>query len=104
MNSYSLSIRHGLSPMLPRDAHGAAVAREIAFLLGTYPDVVQMALRTPDPGGVVSSVLRLSCAISSAWETAVVKGEADVERAGAGTGSVVSVCVRWTCLELRCGC
>ena len=59
------------------------VAREIAFLLGTYPDIVRTALRTHEPSGVVTYAFRLSHAISSAWETVVVKGEADVERARA---------------------
>ena len=58
-------------------------AREIAFLLGTYPDVVRTALRTHEPSGVVTFAFRLSHAISSAWETVVVKGEADIERARA---------------------
>jgi arginyl-tRNA synthetase len=58
-------------------------AREIAFLLGTYPDVVRTALRTREPSGVVTFAFRLAHAISSAWETVVVKGEADVERARA---------------------
>ena len=59
------------------------VAREIAFLLGTYPDIVRTALRTHEPSGVVTYAFRLSHAISSAWETVVVKGEADIERARA---------------------
>ena len=58
-------------------------AREIVFLLGTYPDVVRTALRTHEPSGVVTFAFRLAHAISSAWETVVVKGEADVERARA---------------------
>ncbi|THU96227.1 arginyl-tRNA synthetase [Dendrothele bispora CBS 962.96] len=58
-------------------------AREIAFLLGSYPDVVKTALRTHEPSGVVTFAFRLSHAISSAWETVVVKGEEDVEKARA---------------------
>jgi arginyl-tRNA synthetase len=58
-------------------------ARDIAFLLGTYPDVVRTALRTHEPSGVVTFAFRLAHAISSAWETVVVKGETDVERARA---------------------
>jgi arginyl-tRNA synthetase len=61
----------------------SAAAREIAFLLGTYPDVVKVALRTHEPSGVVTFAFRLSHAISSAWETVVVKGEPDVEKARA---------------------
>ena len=58
-------------------------AREIVFLLGTYPDVVKTALRTHEPSGVVTFAFRLSHAISSAWETVVVKGEEDDEKARA---------------------
>ncbi|KAF5379361.1 hypothetical protein D9757_007618 [Collybiopsis confluens] len=58
-------------------------AREIAFLLGSYPDVVKTALRTHEPSGVVTFAFRLSHAISSAWETVVVKGEEDIEKARA---------------------
>ncbi|KZT04519.1 arginyl-tRNA synthetase [Laetiporus sulphureus 93-53] len=57
--------------------------REIIFLLGSYPDVVKTALRTHEPSGVVTFAFRLSHAISSAWETVVVKGEADVAKARA---------------------
>lgn len=55
-------------------------AREITFLLGTYPDVVKTALKTHEPSGVVTFLFRLSHAISSAWETVVIKSEADVEK------------------------
>ncbi|KAI0346648.1 arginyl-tRNA synthetase [Trametopsis cervina] len=58
-------------------------ARDIAFLLGSYPDVVKTALRTHEPSGVVTFAFRLSHAISSAWETVIVKGEADREKARA---------------------
>ncbi|KAF7789715.1 hypothetical protein EIP86_000661 [Pleurotus ostreatoroseus] len=58
-------------------------ARDIAFLLGSYPDVVKTALKTHEPSGVVTFCFRLSHAISSAWETVIVKGEADVEKAKA---------------------
>ncbi|KIK50467.1 hypothetical protein GYMLUDRAFT_65260 [Collybiopsis luxurians FD-317 M1] len=58
-------------------------AREIAFLLGTYPDVVKTALKTHEPSGIVTFAFRLSHAISSAWETVVVKGEEDIEKARA---------------------
>ena len=61
----------------------APAARDIVFLLGTYPDVVKVALRTHEPSGVVTFAFRLSHAISSAWETVVVKGEPDVEKARA---------------------
>ena len=55
-------------------------AREIVFLLGSYPDVVKTALKTHEPSGIVTFAFRLSHAISSAWETVIVKGEADVEK------------------------
>ncbi|KAJ7603160.1 hypothetical protein DFH06DRAFT_1257215 [Mycena polygramma] len=58
-------------------------AREIAFLLGTYPDVVKVALKTHEPSGVVTYAFRLSHAISSAWEALVVKGEEDLDKARA---------------------
>lgn len=61
----------------------SAHARDIAFLLGGYPDVVKTALRTHEPSGVVTFAFRLSHAISSAWETLVVKGEEDLEKARA---------------------
>jgi len=58
-------------------------AREIAFLLGKYPDVVRTAMKTHEPSGVVTYAFQLSHAISSAWETVIVKGEEDEEKAGA---------------------
>ncbi|RDB21844.1 Arginine--tRNA ligase, cytoplasmic [Hypsizygus marmoreus] len=58
-------------------------AREIAFLLGSYPDVIKVALKTQEPSGVVTFAFRLSHAISSAWETVIVKGEKDLEKARA---------------------
>ncbi|KAJ3759805.1 hypothetical protein EV360DRAFT_41207 [Lentinula raphanica] len=61
----------------------SAHAREIAFLLGTYPDVVKTALKTHEPSGVVTFAFKLSHAISSAWETVIVKGEEDIEKAKA---------------------
>lgn len=60
-----------------------AHAREIAFLLGTYPDVVRVALRTHEPSGVVTFAFRLAHAISSAWDVVIVKGETDLETARA---------------------
>ncbi|KAF9045766.1 arginyl-tRNA synthetase [Hymenopellis radicata] len=58
-------------------------ARDIVFLIGTYPDVVKVALKTHEPSGVVTFAFRLAHAISSAWETVVVKGEEDIEKARA---------------------
>ncbi|KDR80441.1 hypothetical protein GALMADRAFT_242884 [Galerina marginata CBS 339.88] len=60
-----------------------AHARDIAFLLGTYPDVVKVAVKTHEPSGVVTFAFRLAHAISSAWDTVVVKGEEDLEKARA---------------------
>ncbi|CAK5268593.1 unnamed protein product [Mycena citricolor] len=61
----------------------SAHAREIVFLLGTFPDVVKVALKTHEPSGVVTFAFRLAHVISSAWETVVVKGEPDLEVARA---------------------
>ncbi|CCL99216.1 uncharacterized protein FIBRA_01231 [Fibroporia radiculosa] len=71
-----------LLPLPPRAALDTALltepaAREIVLLLGSYPDVVATALRTHEPSGVVTFAFRLAHAISSAWETVVVKGAPD---------------------------
>ncbi|KAF9226346.1 arginyl-tRNA synthetase [Gyrodon lividus] len=58
-------------------------ARDITLLLGSYPDIVKTALKTHEPSGVVTFAFRLAHAISSAWETLVVKGEQDLEKARA---------------------
>ncbi|KDR74214.1 hypothetical protein GALMADRAFT_571046 [Galerina marginata CBS 339.88] len=58
-------------------------ARQIAFLLGTYPDIVKIALKTHEPSGVVTYAFKLAHAISSAWDSVVVRGEEDGERARA---------------------
>ena len=58
-------------------------AREIVFLLGSYPDVVKTALKTHEPSGIVTFAFRLSHAISSAWETVSVNGEQDKYKAKA---------------------
>ncbi|KDQ54337.1 hypothetical protein JAAARDRAFT_38498 [Jaapia argillacea MUCL 33604] len=58
-------------------------AREIVFLLGTYPDVVKTALKTHEPSGVVTFAFKLAHAISSAWDVVLVKGEEDEEKAKA---------------------
>ncbi|KZS96430.1 arginyl-tRNA synthetase [Sistotremastrum niveocremeum HHB9708] len=52
-------------------------AREIAILLGSYPDVVKTALKTHEPSGVVTFAMRLSHAISGAWDVLGVKSEVD---------------------------
>jgi len=58
-------------------------AREIAFLLGSYPDVVKTALKNHEPSTVVTFCFKLSHAISSAWDVVIVKGEADKAKAQA---------------------
>ncbi|KAF8443761.1 hypothetical protein L210DRAFT_3611234 [Boletus edulis BED1] len=58
-------------------------ARDIAILLGSYLDVVKTALKTHEPSGVVTFAFRRAHAISSAWETLVVKGENDLDKARA---------------------
>jgi arginyl-tRNA synthetase len=58
-------------------------ARDIVFLLGTYPDVIKVALKTQEASGIVTFAFKLSHAISSAWETVIVKGEEDIEKARA---------------------
>ena len=58
-------------------------AREITFLLGTYPDVVKAAMKTQEPSNVVTFAFRLAHAIASAWDVVIVKGEANVEKARA---------------------
>ena len=58
-------------------------AREIAFLLGSYPDVVKTALKNNEPSTIVTFCFKLSHAISSAWDVVIVKGEADKAKAQA---------------------
>ncbi|KXN83084.1 Arginine--tRNA ligase, cytoplasmic [Leucoagaricus sp. SymC.cos] len=60
-----------------------AQAKEIVFLLGSYPDVVLTALKTHEPSGVVTFLFRLAHAISSAWDVVIVMGEQDLEKARA---------------------
>ena len=55
-------------------------AREIAFLLGTYPDVLDVALKTHEPSKVVTFTFKLAHAISKAWATVIVKGEDNLEK------------------------
>ena len=49
-------------------------AREIAFLLGTYPDVLDVALKAHEPSGVVTFAFKLAHAISAALQSIIVKG------------------------------
>lgn len=50
-------------------------AREIILLLACYPDVVKTALKNLEPSTIVTFCFRLTHAISSAWETIIVKGQ-----------------------------
>ncbi|CAE6462815.1 unnamed protein product [Rhizoctonia solani] len=52
-------------------------AREMVFLLASYPDVVRVACEKNEPSGVVTFAMRLSHAISSAWDQLPVKGLAE---------------------------
>jgi len=58
-------------------------AREIAFLLGTYPDVVKAALKTHEPSTVVTFAFRLAHSLARAWDIVLIKGEGDLEGAQA---------------------
>jgi arginyl-tRNA synthetase len=58
-------------------------ARDLVFLLGTYPDVIAATYKTREPSAIVTYAMRVSHAIASAWEVVVVKGEQDVEKARA---------------------
>lgn len=55
-------------------------AHEMTLLLGSYPDVIQTALKTHEPSGLVTFAMRLSHLISAAWESLGVKSEADAGR------------------------
>ncbi|KLO07650.1 arginyl-tRNA synthetase [Schizopora paradoxa] len=50
-------------------------AREIVYLLATYPDTVKTALRNQEPSTIVSYCFKLSHLISSAWEILIVMGQ-----------------------------
>lgn len=58
-------------------------AREIAFWLATYPDVVRTAQERHEPSGVVTFCMKLAHMIASAWEVLLVKGEPNEEKARA---------------------
>ncbi|CAE6411455.1 unnamed protein product [Rhizoctonia solani] len=49
-------------------------AREMVFILASYPDVVRVACEKNEPSGVVTFAMKLSHAISSAWDPLPVKG------------------------------
>ncbi|GAA6016879.1 hypothetical protein JCM10207_007835 [Rhodosporidiobolus poonsookiae] len=50
-------------------------AREIVLLLAQYPDVVKAALKNLEPATICTFAFRLCHAISSAWESLIVKGQ-----------------------------
>lgn len=55
---------------------------------------MRTALRTHEPSGFVTFAFRFAHAMSSAWETVVVKGETDVEGAGAQMPVWLYLCAR----------
>ncbi|KAJ7025947.1 arginyl-tRNA synthetase [Mycena alexandri] len=50
-------------------------AREIAYVLACYPEVVRMAFKVSEPSTIVSYCFKLSHVISSALENLIVKGQ-----------------------------
>ena len=58
-------------------------ARDIVMLLGSYPDVIKTTLKNGEPSTVVTFLFKLAHAISSAWETVIIKGEQDTDKARA---------------------
>ncbi|GAA6049878.1 hypothetical protein JCM3770_004227 [Rhodotorula araucariae] len=50
-------------------------AREVVLLLAAYPDVVRAAFKSLEPATICTYAFRLCHAISSAWETLIVKGQ-----------------------------
>ncbi|KAK4048753.1 arginyl-tRNA synthetase [Microbotryomycetes sp. JL201] len=50
-------------------------SREIILLLANYPDYVRQAFKGSEPSTVVTWCFRLCHAISSAWETLLVRGQ-----------------------------
>ncbi|KAJ2613932.1 arginyl-tRNA synthetase [Coemansia sp. RSA 1365] len=53
------------------------VAHEIVILISRYPDILAAAIKTLEPCNIVQYILKLSHAISSAWETIKVRDEAE---------------------------
>ncbi|KAH6911628.1 arginyl-tRNA synthetase [Coprinopsis sp. MPI-PUGE-AT-0042] len=74
--------------------HTSNQARDIAFLLGSYPDVVKTALKTHEPSGVVTFAFRLSHAISSAWDAVTVKSLGEDEKDKAAARLFLYFCAR----------
>ncbi|CAO1638394.1 unnamed protein product [Sympodiomycopsis kandeliae] len=50
-------------------------ARDLVFLLATWPDVVKQATKDQQPSTIVSFCFRLTRSVSSAWEVLIVKGQ-----------------------------
>lgn len=50
-------------------------AREIIYLLASYPDVIKKAQETLEPSNIITFLFRLCHAISSAWEVLHVRGQ-----------------------------
>lgn len=50
-------------------------ARDVLYLLATYPDVVKNACNTLEPSTIVTFLFRLCHTISSAWEVLLVRGQ-----------------------------
>lgn len=50
-------------------------ARDLAFLLAQYPDAVKFAFTKSEASSIVTYCWRLTHAVSSAWETLIVKGQ-----------------------------
>lgn len=61
--------------LLCSGADSDAKARDIILLIASYPDVVKMAFKNQEPSTIVTFCFRLCHAISSAWETLIVKGQ-----------------------------
>lgn len=52
-----------------------AKARELIILLSLYPDAVKTAFSKLEPSSIVTYCWKLTHAVSSAWETLIVKGQ-----------------------------
>lgn len=50
-------------------------ARDLLILLASYPDAVKLAFSKLEPSSIVTYCWKLTHAVSSAWETLIVKGQ-----------------------------
>ncbi|KAG0142091.1 hypothetical protein CROQUDRAFT_50757 [Cronartium quercuum f. sp. fusiforme G11] len=50
-------------------------ARDLLILLASYPDAVKLAYQKLEPSSIVTYCWRLTHAVSSAWETLIVRGQ-----------------------------